>query len=216
MSENITKDTNVEEQVIDEPVVDEGKTQIDNSPDVAKRMEEFELTLADYKKQLGTRDRKVNELLTTIEDLKREKMTDEERFSLDKQRFEEQQALFEQQKVEFNREKMRNYVSDKLNSLGYFSGLDVSEISNLKEMVLADTIEEADKKIGSLANTLGKITQSKFEGAGKPAVSKQGTGIVWNPWAPDQYNVTEQHKLWKDDPSKAEQLKKAADRLRNS
>lgn len=215
MSDNITNEPKIDEQAIDEPQVDKG-TSIDNSTDVAKRLEEFEATLADYKKQLGTRDRKVNELLATIEGLKTEKMTEEERFALDKQRFEEQQLLFEQQKVEFNREKMRNYVSDKLSSLGYFSGLDVGEIANLKEMVLADTIEEADKKISSLANTLGKITQSKFEGAAKPATAKQGTGSVWNPWAPDQYNVTEQHKLWKDDPAKAEQLKKAADRLRNS
>jgi hypothetical protein len=207
--ENPVDDSSQEPTVEDTPKTNKGK-----KDDVSSKLAEFENTLADYKKQIGDRDRKVSELYLQLDNLKRDKMTDEERFELDKKAFEEQQNVFKQQQIEFNKEKMRNYVSDKLSSLGYFNGLSIDEITNLKDMVLADTTDEADKRIDALANTLGKITQTKFEGAGKPAPTKQSTGSVWNPFAPDQFNVTEQHKLWKEDPSKAEQLKKAAERLK--
>jgi len=174
------------------------------------RIAEIEKSLADYKKQIADRDRKVNELFGTIESLKKDKMTDEERLAHDKQRFEEQQSAFELQKVEFEKQKMLNYVSDKMSSKGYFNGLSVEEIANLKQMVLAGTIEEADSRIAALDNTLGKLTQNKFGGAGKPLPSKEPEGSVWNPFAPDQLNVTEQHKLWKENPDKAKQLEKAA------
>lgn len=212
----ITKDTNTTTNIpeVTEDVGAESTTVItppeQPADNVSAKLDEFAKTLADYKKQIGDRDRKVSELYTTIESLNRDKMTDEEKFENDKKEFDEQRVLFEKQQVEFEAEKMRNYVADKLTALGLTSGLSVSEIVNLKDMVLAGTIEETDKKIESLVGTLGKITQFKFEGAGKPATSKSPANVVWNPWMPDQLSVTEQHKLWKDNPEKAEQLKKAA------
>lgn len=171
---------------------------------------EFKEIIDGLKKEISDRDRKVNELIKNMDSLKREKLTDEERFALDKEEFEKSKQMFEQQQIEFQRERMKNYVSDKLSSLGYFNGLNVDEIANLKNMVLADTTEETDKRIDSLASTLGRITQSKLGEAAKPLTGKSDKGNVWNPFLPEQLNVTEQHKLWKDNPDKAKQLEEAA------
>lgn len=170
----------------------------------------YDEVIADLKKQISDRDRKVNELFTEMGNLKRDKLTDEEKFALDKQEFEKQKQQFIDQQKEFEKERMKNYVSDKLSSLGYLNGLNVDEIANLKNMVLADTVEEADKRIDALASTLGRITNLKLGDAAKPGATKSDTKTVWNPFLPDQFNVTEQHKLWKSDPDKAKQLEEAA------
>lgn len=184
------------------PPEDKSKSVGKSAPDVAK----FEEMVNSLKKEISDRDRKVNELYKSMDELKREKMTDEERFAMDKQEF-------ERQKAEFAKEQMRNYVSDKLASLGYFNGLNVDEIANVKDMVLADTKEQADKRIDALASTLGKITQSKLNNAVKPTPNNTNSGnAVWNPFLPDQLNVTEQHKLYRDNPDKAKQLEEAAKR----
>lgn len=184
-------------------VVEEGKSAPTNTGN-------FDDVISDLKKQISDRDRKVNELFNEMNSIKREKMTEEERFALDKQEFENQKKLFEQQQVEFQKEQMKNYVSDKLTSLGYFNGLNIDEIAELKNMVLADTKEESDKRIDALASTLGRITNIKLNDASKPSATKSDMKTVWNPFLPDQFNVTEQHKLWKSDPDKAKQLEEAA------
>lgn len=173
--------------------------------ELAGRLKALETQNDDYKKQLAGRDRRVHELTESLNSLKTEKLTDEERTALEK-------AEFERQKVDFAREKMLNYVSDKLTAEGYLTGLSVEEIANLKTMVLADTTEEADRRIQALSSTLGKITHNRYTGAGRPAPSSKPAAPAWNPFASEQLNVTEQHKLWKENPDKAKQLQEAAKR----
>ena len=189
---------------------DPQKTEGNKQQDAGASTEEFRSLVESLKKEVADRDRAISKISEKVKNLELEKMTEEEKFKLQQEEFQRSQAEFEATKAEFNRERMSNYAGDKLASSGYLDGCTTEEISALKKMVLADTPELIDLKISALGSTIAKVAQKKIAQPATPSKSfTSGSPASFNPWEPDQWNVTEQHKLFSQDPERAKALKGA-------
>lgn len=146
---------------------------------------------------------KVKEKEKELEDLKLEKMNEEEKA---KYRFEQAQKELDEKTKALNEREVALHTVDKLTA----SSLPLS----FKSILAGSTIEETDERIKTFEtewnNALAEAVKERFkEKGGKPGAGKEEPGER-NPFSKEHFNLTEQGKLYDKDPEKAKRLAASA------
>lgn len=150
-----------------------------------------------------------SDLQKQLEQLKKEKMTDEER---------KQFELSEKEKLIADREKAllekenRLYAIKAIKEAGLDDGSDKS--LELVDFVMDTDTEAIDNKIKAFDTLVKKFVKAEvdktFKANGRTPDKGTTNGNAINPYAKDTFNLTEQMKLELENPALANQLKSAA------
>lgn len=148
----------------------------------------------------------MKELQKQLDELKKEKMTDE-------QKAEYERKQWEQEKAEKERELQKREVA-----LHTVDKLQEKEIPMaFKDILAGDNVEETDKRIDNFYSMWQKEVENKVnerfkEHGDDPAKNRKGGGgnTRENPWKKETFNLTKQAEITKNDPDEAKRLKAEA------
>lgn len=144
-----------------------------------------------------------------LEQLKRDKLTDDERKQLEIS--EKEQEIAERERALLEKEN-RLYAIKSIKAAGLDDGSDQS--LELVEFVLADETEEIDRRVKVFGALVKKFAQNeidkKFKENGRNPNAGGKTSTANNPYAKDTFNLTEQMRLEVENPELAKTLKEAA------
>lgn len=148
--------------------------------------------------------REYSDKLKQKDDLLRSKMTDEEKAKAD---LEQAQKDLEQGKRELLMGQVAMHTVDTLNA----KALPLS----FKSFLVRETKEDTDKAIGDFATEWQKALDAEVDkrfknGGGDPPGGKGGGKGETNPFDPKTINLTEQGRIFNEDPEKARRLAKEA------
>lgn len=146
---------------------------------------------------------KVKDKEKELEDLKLEKMNEEDKA---KYLLDQKERELEDKTKALNQREVALHTVDKLTA----SSLPLS----FKSILAGSTIEETDERIKTFEtewnNALAEAVKERFkEKGGKPGTGKEDPGER-NPWKKETYNLTEQMRITREDPEKAKRLEAAA------
>lgn len=144
-----------------------------------------------------------------LENIKKEKLTAEERAELEKQQEREE---FERERAEFRMEKNKLYAVKAIKAAGLDDGSD--KALELVNFVLGANEAEIDNRVKAFGELVKKFVASEvnktFKDTGR-IPNKGGSGSSEkNPYTKEHFNLTEQMKLEATDPEKAKKLQAAA------
>lgn len=148
-----------------------------------------------------------SDLSGQFEELKKNAMTDKQRADYEKQEQEKKAQALEKQLADRELD-----LKDRENRLVVRDKLDEAKIpQKFADFVLAESEEEITKRIASLKSHIDELVaeevQKKFKDHSSNPAGNGGTGGTdKNPWSKEHYNLTEQGKLFREDPERARQL----------
>lgn len=178
------------------------QTQEGNAPQTISK-EEHEKAIADYQNQLSQvkksqagADKIVTELKTQLEELKKSKMSDEERSEYERQIFQQEKINFERQKKELEIGILRSdYIAENKLDIRLKDFLTATDAEGLKAQVetinaiIADQVKPVQEELDKLKAEIGR------PGGGA------GSTQTHNPFIPgEHYSVQEQTRLYKENP----------------
>ena len=156
--------------------------------------------------KLGNENKRLRE---ELEEIKKEKLTAEERAELEKKQEREQ---FDRERAEFALEKNKLYAIKALKAAGLDDGSDKS--LELVNFVLSSEEKEIDSRVKVFGELVKKFVAAEvdktFKDAGRTPNKGGSGGSEKNPYAKESYNLTEQMALEASDPEKAKRLQAAA------
>lgn len=210
MSENQTQDPTVE-PTGDTPVNIEALTASITEKVKAELTANYQEQL---KKETSGRDSRISELTKEMQELKKNSMTDSEKFKFELQQKEEElkqrQSEIDQKESEYNRMRLRDYAGSVLAEKGLINGLDAESVSGIKDMVFGSSNEEIAKNVERLILLQQQNQKQLYANTGQPPKGGNNGQPGNNPWNKDSLNLTEQMKIAKADPERAKMLKAAA------
>jgi hypothetical protein len=174
------------------------KEEVDKEID--RRVNKFVEENSNLKKQLDEFNRQLDEL-------KKNAMTDKERAD-----YEKQQQEAERQRLEQELADREMKLKDRENRLIVRDKLDEAKLpQKLADFVLADTEEAITERITTLKSMIDESVKAEVEAtfknhSGDPGGSAGTGGSSENPWSKEHYNLTEQGKLFREDPERARQM----------
>lgn len=156
--------------------------------------------------KLGNDNKRLRE---ELENIKKEKLTAEERAELEKKQEREQ---FERERAEFQQEKNKLYAVKAIKAAGLDDGSD--KALELVNFVLADDEKEINSRVKAFGDLVKKFVAAEvdktFKGAGRTLGKGAGGSIEENPYTKEHFNLTKQMELETTDPEKAKALQAAA------
>lgn len=147
------------------------------------------------------------DLSSQFEELKKNAMTDKQRADYEKQEQEKKAQALEKQLAD-----RELALKDRENRLVVRDKLDEAKIpQKFADFVLAESEEEITKRITSLKSHIDELVaeevQKKFKEHSTNPAGNGGSGATdKNPWSKEHYNLTEQGKIFREDPERARQL----------
>lgn len=190
---------------------------IDQNDQKEDKSKAFNLTEEEFNKRIQSAvDRATNKLGNEkkrleeqISQLKKEKMSDEERKAFELNEKEEQLKEREAQILE---KENRLYTIKALKEAGLDDGS--SSSLELSEFVLADTQDKIDTRIKAFKKLLDKMVAAEvdktFKKNGSKPVSGTSSPAVDNPYSKTSFNFTKQMELEVNNPELAKQLRAQA------
>ena len=179
---------------------DKGKK---NEPDIEKLIQQ---AVDRATNKIGNENKRLRE---ELEDIKKEKLTAEERAELEKKQEREQ---FERERAEFQMEKNKLYAVKAIKAAGLDDGSD--KALELVNFVLGSDEKDIDARVKAFGDLVKKFVASEvdktFKDAGRNPGKGGSGGSEKNPYMKDSYNLTEQMQLEASDPEKAKRLQAAA------
>lgn len=178
---------------------DQTQTQVVDTPQTISK-EEHEKAIADYQNQISQikksqagADKIVTELKTQLEELKKSKMSDQERSEYEKQLFEQEKLNFEREKKELEIKGLRSdFIAENKLDIRMKDFLTATDAEGLKAQVetfnaiLADAVKPVQEELDKLKAEMGR------PGGGA------GTQVTKNPFETD--DIEAQNKLFKENP----------------
>ena len=156
--------------------------------------------------KLGNDNKRLRE---ELENIKKEKLTAEERAELEKKQEREQ---FERERAEFQQEKNKLYAVKAIKAAGLDDGSD--KALELVNFVLAGDEKEIDSRVKAFGDLVKKFVAAEvdktFKGAGRTPGKGAGGSVEENPYTKEHFNLTRQMELEATDPEKAKALQAAA------
>lgn len=156
--------------------------------------------------KLGNDNKRLRE---ELENIKKEKLTAEERAELEKKQERDQ---FERERAEFQMEKNKLYAVKAIKTAGLDDGSD--KALELVNFVLGADEKEIDSRVKAFGELVKKFVAAEVEKTFKDAGRNPGKGskstVENNPYSKEHFNLTEQMKLEATDPERAKQLQAAA------
>lgn len=156
--------------------------------------------------QMGNENKRLRE---DLENIKKEKLTAEERAELEKKQEREQ---FERERAEFQMEKNKLYAIKAIKAAGLDDGSD--KALELVSFVIGSDEKDIDAKVKAFGDLVKKFVASEvdktFKDAGRNPGKGGSGGGEKNPYMKETYNLTEQMALEASDPEKAKRLQAAA------
>lgn len=144
-----------------------------------------------------------------LEQLKKDKLTDDERKQLEIS--EKEQEIAERERALLEKEN-RLYAIKSIKAAGLDDGSDKS--LELVEFVLADDTDEIDRRVKAFGELVKKFAQSEIDKKFKENGRNPNTGgkaaQANNPYAKETFSLTEQMRLEVENPDLAKTLKEAA------
>lgn len=159
------------------------------------------------KKELEDSKRQYEELKAALEELKKAKLTEDERKELERK--EAADKLAAQQK-EFAEMKNRYLAAQELKT----AGLDISD--DIVSLVLGADEDDTKARVKSFAALIDKLVADKVKarfqnGGGEPRKGGSAVDVKGNPWAKGNTNYSKQMEILATDPERAKALMAAAD-----
>lgn len=147
----------------------------------------------------------IDDLKKQLEDLRKEKLTENERAELDRKN---RETELEKKERAFQLMQNKYAATQALKEAGLENGEDVVTL------VLGDTEENTKKRVAALSSLVERLVKAKVaekfkEGGRNPEKGSSGGGED-NPWAEGHINYTKQMEIEASDPERAKQLKAAA------
>ena len=168
-----------------------------------------EKTRAAVEKMLQSEDskRQYEELKAALEELKKAKLTEDERKELERK--EAADKLAAQQK-EFAEMKNRYLAAQELKA----AGLDIAD--DIVSLVLGADEDDTKARVKSFADLIDKLVADKVKarfqnGGGEPSKGGSAVDAKGNPWAKGNINYSRQMEILATDPERAKALMAAAD-----
>lgn len=188
---------------IDPNYKDEDEPEKKTEPDLEKLIQQ---AVDRATNRLGNDNKRLRE---ELENIKKEKLTAEERAELEKKQEREQ---FERERAEFQMEKNKLYAVKAIKAAGLDDGSDKS--LELVNFVLGADEKEIDSRVKAFGELVKKFVAAEvdktFKDNGRnPNKSAKG-GSEINPYMKDTFNLTKQMELEATDPEKAKALQAAA------
>lgn len=156
--------------------------------------------------QLGNDNKRLKE---ELENIKKEKLTAEERAELEKKQEREQ---FERERAEFQMEKNKLYAVKAIKAAGLDDGSD--KALELVNFVIGSDEKDIDARVKAFGDLVKKFVAAEvdktFKDAGRNPGKGGSGGGEKNPYMKETYNLTEQMALEATDPEKAKRLQAAA------
>jgi len=156
--------------------------------------------------KLGNDNKRLRE---ELENIRKEKLTAEERAELEKKQEREQ---FERERAEFRMEKNRLYAIKAIKAAGLDDGSD--KALELVNFVLGSDEQETDARVKAFGDLVKKFVGSEvektFKGAGRTPGKGSSADAEPNPYSKEHFNLTKQMELEASDPDKAKRLQAAA------
>lgn len=144
-----------------------------------------------------------------LENIKKEKLTAEERAELEKKQEREQ---FERERAEFQQEKNKLYAVKAIKAAGLDDGSDRS--LELVNFVLGADEKEIDSRVKAFGELVKKFVAAEvdktFKDAGRTPKKGASGSTEENPYTKEHFNLTKQMELEATDPEKAKALQAAA------
>lgn len=174
-----------------------------NEPDTEKMIQQ---AVDRATNKLGNENKRLREELDNI---KKEKLSAEERAELEKKQEREQ---FERERAEFQLEKNKLYAVKAIKAAGLDDGSD--KALELVNFVIGSDEKEIDARVKAFGDLVKKFVASEvdktFKDAGRNPGKGGSGGSERNPYMKETYNLTEQMMLESSDPEKAKRLQAAA------
>lgn len=188
---------------IDPDYKDEDEPEKKTEPDLEKMIQQ---AVDRATNKLGNDNKRLRE---ELENIKKEKLTAEERAELEKKQEREQ---FERERAEFQLEKNKLYAVKAIKAAGLDDGSDKS--LELVNFVLGADEKEIDSRVKAFGELVKKFVAAEvdktFKDNGRnPSKSAKG-GSEINPYMKETFNLTKQMELEATDPEKAKALQAAA------
>ena len=156
--------------------------------------------------QMGNDNKRLRE---ELENIKKEKLTAEERAELEKKQEREQ---FERERAEFQMEKNKLYAVKAIKAAGLDDGSD--KALELVNFVLGSDEKDIDARVKAFGDLVKKFVAAEvdktFKDAGRNPGKGGSGGSEKNPYMKDTFNLTEQMAIEASDPEKAKRLQAAA------
>lgn len=149
------------------------------------------------------------ELKKKVERLEREKLTEDEIKQLE---FEEKEKALEEKERALNERLNREYAQKALREAGLDDGSETAFA--LVDFVMGADETEIDDKVKSFKELFNKAVSTevnkRFKDAGRTPQKGTNLNSGKNPWAKEQWNITEQFRIANENPELAKQLEAAA------
>ena len=188
---------------IDPDYKDEEEPEKKDAPDLEKLIQQ---AVDRATNKLGNENKRLRE---EMENIKKEKLTVEERAELEKKQEREQ---FERERAEFLAEKNKLYAVKAIKAAGLDDGSD--KALELVNFVLASEEKEIDARVKAFGELVRKFVASEVDKTFKDTGRNPGKGgsgsSEKNPYMKETFNLTEQMALEATDPEKAKRLQAAA------
>lgn len=180
---------------------DKGKKK--DEPDIEKLIQQ---AVDRATNKLGNDNKRLRE---ELEEIKKEKLTAEERAELEKKQEREQ---FDRERAEFLLEKNKLYAVKAIKAAGLDDGSD--KALELVNFVLGADEKEIDSRVKVFGELVKKFVASEvdktFKDAGRNPGKGASGGSEQNPYSKEHWNLTKQWELEATDPEKAKRLQAAA------
>lgn len=206
MNREFLKDQGLTDEQIEKVMASHGKT-VNSIKEKADSAEGLESQIDDYKEQIADRDTQLNNLSEQVKDNKELTNQIDDLKAANQTATEELQTKLDQQSFDFSLE--RELTSAKArNPKAVKALLDTESIKLDGEKLLG-----LDDQIKALQESDPYLFESEEdESGGNPNFTsgnhQRKTGV--NPFSKDNFNLTEQSRLFKEDPAKYKQFKAEA------
>lgn len=142
-----------------------------------------------------------------LEELKKNAMTDKERSD-----YEKQQQELERQRLEGELQDRETKLKDRENRLIVRDKLDEAKLpQKFADFVLADSEDSIVERVKTLKTFMDEAVQAEVQAtfknhSGIPGGGGGAGGSANNPWSKEHFNLTEQGKMFREDPERARQM----------
>lgn len=191
-----------------EPTAPDSTTTGSTSQELEAVKADYEARLAQIKKSQAGSDKLVTDLKKELEEVKKSQMGDKERMEYERKLFEQEKLELERQRRAVEIDKMRSdYIADNKIDPRYRPLLSADSEEGLKTQaeLIKSLLDETEKRIKAEYDKI--ITDKARPGGG-------GAASTVNPFVPgDNYSLTEQSRLYRENRQEFERLKNEAETL---
>lgn len=206
MNREFLKELGLSDEQIDKVMAEHGKT-VNSMKEKADKVETLESQIEDYKQQLEERDNQLN-------DLSEKAKGNEELLS----QINELKQQNEQTKTEYEEKLQKQAFEHKLEST--LAAAKVKNVKAVKALLDLDSIKLDGDKLLGLDDQLNNLKENEsylFEQEDNSGIQivaggnpNGGSGNIKNPFTKEHWNLTEQGKLYRENPELYKHLKAQA------